>query len=97
MRASQVAQWVKNPPAMQEPQETRVRSLGGEDPLEKEMATQPSILAWEIPWTEDPGEEGVPENLGVPLEGDRDFGELCGSHQGCQCPFDLQFLTWDFS
>ena len=32
-------------------------------------------------------EEGVPENLGVPLEGDRDFGELCGSHQGCQVPF----------
>src|SRR5574338_153704 len=32
-------------------------------------------------------EEGVPENLSVPLEGDRDFGELCGSHQGCQGPF----------
>ena len=32
-------------------------------------------------------EEGVPENLGVPLEGDRDFGELCGLHQGCQVPF----------
>ena len=32
-------------------------------------------------------EEGVPENLSVPLEGDRDFGELCGSHQGCQVPF----------
>ena len=31
--------------------------------------------------------EGVPENLSVPLEGDRDFGELCGSHQGCQVPF----------
>ena len=29
----------------------------------------------------------MPENLGVPLEGDRDFGELCGSHQGCQVPF----------
>ena len=35
--------------------ETQVRSLGWEDPLEKEMATHPSILAWEIPWTEDPG------------------------------------------
>ena len=33
----------------------QVRSLGGEDPLEKEMATHPSILAWEIPWTEEPG------------------------------------------
>ena len=36
-------------------QETRVRSLGREDPLEKEMATHTSILAWKIPWTEDPG------------------------------------------
>ena len=36
-------------------QETRVRSLGQEDPLEKEMATYPSILAWEIPWMEEPG------------------------------------------
>ena len=36
-------------------QETQVRSLGGEDPLEKEMATPSSILAWEIPWTEKPG------------------------------------------
>jgi len=37
-------------------QETQARSLGGEDPLEKEMATHSSILAWEIPWTEEPGE-----------------------------------------
>ena len=36
-------------------QETRVRSLGWEDPLEKEMATPSSILAWRIPWTEGPG------------------------------------------
>ena len=43
---------VKNPPAMQEPW---VRSLGREDPLEKEMATHSSILAWEIPRTEEPG------------------------------------------
>ena len=43
---------VKNPPAMQE---TRVQSLGWEDPLEKEMATHSSILAWRIPWTEEPG------------------------------------------
>ena len=35
-------------------QETQVQSLGQEDPLEKEMATQTSILAWEIPWTEEP-------------------------------------------
>ena len=40
---------------MQEMQETGVRSLDGEDPLEKGMATHYSILAWEIPWTEEPG------------------------------------------
>ena len=43
---------VKNLPAMQE---TRVRSLGQEDPLEKEMATHTSNLAWRIPWTEESG------------------------------------------
>ena len=42
---------IKNLPAMRE---TQVRSLGQEDPLEKEMATHSSFLAWEIPWTEDP-------------------------------------------
>ena len=52
IRASLVAQMVKHLPAMQE---TWVRSLGWEDPLEKEMATHASILAWEIPWTEVPG------------------------------------------
>jgi len=46
---------VKTPPAMQETQETRVQSLGWEDPLEEEMATHSSILAWEILWTEEPG------------------------------------------
>ena len=51
MRASPVAQIVKNLPAMQEIQ---VQSLGQEDPLEKEMATHTSILAWRIPWTEKP-------------------------------------------
>ena len=42
-------------PAVQEPQEPRVQSLGWEDPLEKELATHSSILDWEIPWTEEPG------------------------------------------
>ena len=51
-RASLVAQSVKNPPAMQE---SRVQPLGWEDPLEKEIATHSSFLAWEIPWTEKPG------------------------------------------
>ena len=51
-RASPVAQMVKNLAAMQE---TQVRSLGGEEPLEKGMATHFSILAWRIPWTDKPG------------------------------------------
>ena len=50
--ASLVAQSVKNLPVVQE---TWVQSLGQEDPLEKEMATQSSIIAWKIPWTEKPG------------------------------------------
>ena len=51
-RASLVAQMVKSLLAMQE---TRVRSLDREDPLEKGMASHSSILAWRIPWTEEPG------------------------------------------
>ena len=47
-----MAHTVKNLPAMQE---TRVQSLGWEDPLKKGMATQSSILAWRIPWTDEPG------------------------------------------
>ena len=50
--ASLVAQLVKNLPAMQE---TWVRFMGREDPLEKEMATHSNILAWRLPWTEEPG------------------------------------------
>ena len=50
--ASLVAQMVKNVAAMQE---TRVQSLGQEDPLEEGMATHSGILAWRVPWTEEPG------------------------------------------
>ena len=77
---SLVAQTVKNPPAMWE---TWVRSLGWEDPLEKGMATHSSILAWEIPWTEKPGElqsmgsQRVGRNLGTKYE-----RELCGRGKG---------------
>ena len=46
---------VKNPPAMQETQEMWVKSLGRDNLLEEEMATYSSILAWRIPWTEEPG------------------------------------------
>ena len=51
-RASLIAKSVKSLPAMQQ---TQVQFLGWEDPLEKEMATQSSILAWRIAWTEEPG------------------------------------------
>ena len=51
-RTSLVAQTVKHLPAVWE---TQVPSLGWEDPLEKEMATHSSTLAWKIPWTEEPG------------------------------------------
>ena len=50
--ASLMAQMVKNLPEMQE---TWAQSLGREDPLEEEMATNTSILAWTVPWTEKPG------------------------------------------
>ena len=50
-----MSQWVKNSPAMQETQEMRVQSLTQEDPLEQDMATHSSILAWKIPWTEEAG------------------------------------------
>jgi len=56
--ASLVAQMVKRLPAMWE---TQAQSLSWEDPLEKEMATHSSILAWKIPWTEEPGR---PQSMG---------------------------------
>ena len=51
LKTSLVPQMVKHLPTMQE---TQVQSLGWEDPLEKEMATHSSTVAWEIPWTEEP-------------------------------------------
>ena len=50
-----MAQQVKNRPAIQETPQMQVWSLGREDRPQKEMATQSSILAWKIPWTEEPG------------------------------------------
>ena len=54
-KASQMALVVKNHLPMQETKETQVQSLGWEDALEKGMVTHSSILAWRIPWTEEPG------------------------------------------
>ena len=50
-----MAQWLRVRLPVQEIQETRVQSLGQEDPLKKEMVAHYNILAWEIPWTEEPG------------------------------------------
>ena len=58
---------VKNLPAMQE---TWVRSLGQEDPLEKKMTTHSSILAWRIPWTEESGGLQSPKSPKEPKESD---------------------------
>ena len=57
---------VKNPAAMQELQEMGLSSLGQEDPLEKEVVTLSSILAWEILWTEEPGR---PQSMGLQRAG----------------------------
>ena len=77
-RASLVAQSVKNLPAVQE---TWVRSLGWEDPLEKEMATHSSILAWKISWTEEPG--GL-QSLGSQRVG-HDLATNTHTHILCLC------------
>ena len=66
---------------MQKPQETWVRSLGWEDPLEEEMATHSSILAWKIPWTEEPvgygpeshKEPDVTEQMSISTNKDREL------------------------
>ena len=55
LRASLMTQVIKGPPTVQETQEMRFQALGWEDPLKEEMATYSSILAWRIPWTEEPG------------------------------------------
>ena len=57
-----MAQWVKNLPGIRETEELQVRSLGGEDPVEEEMATHSSILAQRIPWAEEPTAHGVTES-----------------------------------
>ena len=78
-RASLVAERIKHLPAMQE---TQVQSLGWEDPLEKEMATHSSILAWRIPWTEEPG--------GLQPTGSQ---ELDTTERHCVCVFYVQWLV----
>ena len=75
--ASLVTQMVKNPPAVQE---IWVRSLGWEDPLEESMATHSSILAWRIPWTEEPGRL---QSMGS-QRAEHNWGDLALAHT-CEC------------
>ena len=70
-------QWIKNPHAMQEMKDMRVRFLGGEYPLEEGIATHSSILAWRMPWTEEPGGCSPQDHIVGPAEHSR--GHLaCG-------------------
>ena len=71
----------KNPPAKQE---SWVQSLGWEDPLEKEMATDSSILAWEIPWTEEPG--------GLQSMGSESVGHDLGTKQQQQVEYTVRIV-----
>ena len=74
LRASLVAQIVKKPPAMQE---TRVQSLGWEDPLGEGMATHSSILAWRILWTGEPGRQ---QSMGL-----QKVGQDCETKHSARC------------
>ena len=103
--ASQVSQWVKSPPAMQETQETRVQPLGQEDALEESMGTHPSILAWRIPWTEEPAglqrvrREETTECVCTHGEGPW-CPRLClGSHYltGQHVPWEADVTSWNCS
>ena len=79
-KASLVAHLVKNPPAMWE---TWVRSLGWEDPLEEGMATHFSLVAWRIPWTEEPG--GLQSMGYSPWDcKESDTTEKLSTHRTCQ-------------
>ena len=80
-----MVQTVKNLAAMQD---TRVGSLGGEDPLEKGMATHSSILAWEIPWT---------ESLAAIVCGVAKKPNMTGDIYMCMCVLDLKLSPTSFS
>ena len=86
---------------MQEPQETWVQSLGWEGPLEEEMATYSSILAWEIPWTEDPGRlqsmgnQRARHNWVSDPASCSPFSEGCpGYHRSILHTIEVVFPTW---
>ena len=76
---------VKNPPAMQE---MWVRSLGQEDPLEKEVATHSSIFAWNTPWTEEPNRL---QSMGSQRVGH----DLATKHQNCLIGFFIVYVFYE--
>ena len=80
---------VKNPSAMQETQEMGVQSLGREDPLEREMATHSHILAWRIPWREEPG--GL-QSTGVAKSQIQLNYETTTTNQSSHMSFSLSFV-----
>ena len=82
MGASQVAQWYRIHLLMQETQETWVQSLGWEDPLEEEIATHSSDIAWKIPWTEQPGGLQSMGSQRVRLRPNRATEQMYTSHIG---------------
>ena len=86
--SSLVAQMVKNLPAMQE---TQVQPLGQEDPLEEGMATYSSILAWRIPWTEEPGglQSMESQRAGLNLATKRIGGVCLSNAQGASSSFSF--------
>ena len=87
---SPMAQPVKNLPAMQEMQETRVWALGQQAPLEEDMATYSSILAWRVPWTGEPGglqstgSQRVGHDWATSLHFTTSFFEMLYSQTGCR-------------
>ena len=88
---------IKNLPAVQEMQETQVQSLGQEEPLEEGMAIHSSILAWEIPWTEEPGRlrsmGSKKSQLRLGSQATAAATRMCILTLICRCVFSLNHLS----
>ena len=94
-----MAQMVKNLPAMQK---TWVHPVGWEDPLEKGMATHSTVLAWRIPWTEEPGGHRVAKHwtqlkrLSMHVKQIYNLGQVIYSESGFPCLKIRSKNTWDY-
>ena len=99
IRASLMAQMVKNLPAMQK---TWVHPVGWEDPLEKGMATHSTVLAWRIPWIEEPGGHRVAKHwtqlkrLSMHVKQIYNLGQVIYSESGFPCLKIRSKNTWDY-